>query len=225
MQAPQTSTIEYQKHPEGSARLVCSRIIDKGSRWDEAKQKDVRKITLFFESEILMPEDSGDYAGQPFLVTANYTYSMYLNSLLCKFIQAWIKPFKNQEEANSFDIASLIGMSGFASIVYNDKWVNIGTMMPLPANMEPLKIIGKTFVFDMENPDMKIFDGFSEKMQAYIKEAKEWDIGAHGEPDQTPPVSMVSSHTGQPVAPANAKPADGPAPTGEFDEEMDDIPF
>lgn len=213
MRAPKTEGAgEFEKHPAGAARLVCSRIIDKGTVFNEYKGKDQHKVNLYFESEKLM--STGDFAGQPFLVIANFNYSMYQNSHLCQFIEQWRgKKFANQDEADNFDLSKLISQTGYASIVHSDdgKWVNINTIMPLPEGMEPLAIKGDSYVFDLESPDMAVFGKLSEKVQNSIKLSHEYKTMMVG----------VSGTSGAPVA----EPVADIPPSKPLESYDDDIPF
>lgn len=175
MKAPRSNTVEFEKHPTGWARLVCTRIIDKGTVFNEAKQKDQHKISIYFESEKLMSE--GDFAGQPFLVIANYNFSMYQNSHLCSFIEQWEgRKFPNQDAADDFDFAPLLRKPAYANITHSDdgKWVNIGAIGPMPDGVEPLKPVGDVYFFDLDNADMKVFEKLSDKVKAGIQSSHEW---------------------------------------------------
>jgi len=119
----------------------------------------------------------GDYAGEPFLLFANFNYSMYQNSHLCQFIETWLgRKFASQEEADAFDIETLIRKPGFVSVIHSDdgKWVNINTIMPLPEGMSVPVAVGKVFVVDMDNIQPTIIEGLTEKLQAAIKNSHEW---------------------------------------------------
>jgi hypothetical protein len=174
MKAPKGEHKEFEKHPEGMCNLVCSRIIDKGTTFNEKLNKYVRKILLVFESDKLMT--SGDYKGEPFIVVQSFTYSMFQNAKLCQFVEMWRgKKFKSQEEADDFDLSTLVGSTVIANIVHNGDFVNIGSVMPLAPGMKPLEIHGDTYIFDMgDGVDEKVFEKLSDKMKAQIVLSKEY---------------------------------------------------
>src|SRR3990167_4918877 len=102
MKAPKGSSGGFEKHPPGPAAIVCTRIIDLGTVHNERKLKYEHKIMIGFESSELM--DTGENKGKPFMVFANFNFTMYQNSFLCKFIEAWRgKPFGDQVDADAFD--------------------------------------------------------------------------------------------------------------------------
>lgn len=201
MHAPKNTSSDFEKHPAGSVALVCTRIIDKGTTYNEHKQKDERKLIIAYESTKLMQE--GEYAGQPFLVFANFNYSMYQNSMLCKHIEAWLgKKFADQNAADKFDIESLLRKPAFGNIIHSDdgKWVNIGSIMPLPEGMTAPKPVGDVYCFDMDNINMDVFEKMSERMQESIKQSKEWS----GEPTKNNPQEPVDMDNIPPSPPIDS---------------------
>ena len=198
MKAPKSEGGSFEKHPEGAYPIVCTRIIDTGTVFNEKKQKDEHKIMFGFESTAQM--SAGDNAGKPFMVFSNFNFSMFQNSHLCKFIESWYgKSFPTQEAADVFDFKNLLGKSGYANIGWNDKYVNITSIMPLPKGIDPPKPAGELLIFDMETQDKAVFDKLSPNMQERLKKAKEFGAVFSDEP-----------------------PKGHPASSGDFD---DDIPF
>jgi len=205
MKAPQTTSTSFEKHPTGWASLICTRIIDKGTVYNDKKDKDERKIVFAFESEKLMPE--GKYKDMPFMVFANFNYSMYQNSLLCGFIEQWLgKQFASQAEASDFEIRDLLTKPAYANITHSDdgKWVNIGTIGPLPDDKTPLKPIGDVYAFDMDNIDMEVFEKLTDGFKEAVQKTREWRKKVRG------------------GGTATSEAIDG---KGQFNDHDDDIPF
>ena len=174
MQAPKTSGgSKFEKHPAGPTSLVCTKIIDKGSVFNPAKQESKRKIMFVFESKKTMTE--GEYAGKPFLVFANFNFSMYQNSLMCKFIEGWLgRRFTDQGEADVFDVSTLLGKPVFASIVHNGDFVNIDSPMPVPEEMTAPTPVGDTVIFSFEEPKLSEWDKLSDNMKETMKKVPEY---------------------------------------------------
>lgn len=196
---------DFEKHPPGATTLVCTRIIDKGTVWNEQKQKNQRKISICFESSKLMT--TGDFAGEPFLIFQSFgNYSMYKNSHLCQFVEAWLgKPFATQEEADAFDLSTLLGKPMFANIVHNGQYVNITSPMPVPDGMTAPTPVGKMYVLDMNNIDVAVIEQLSDKMRENIMRSLEWEQYQNrkngGQPQQ--PVQQESAGM-QPTPPVEA---------------------
>jgi hypothetical protein len=217
MKAPKSEGGNFEKHPEGWTTGVCTRVIDLGTHWNERNQKYQRKLMLAFESSKLMNE--GEYAGQPFLLFANFNYSMYKNAHLCGFIEDWRgKRFSTQEEADAFDLSKLIGQAAFMNVSHSDdgKFTNIMTIGPVPEGMTAPAIVGKTILIDQDDLNQKEVEKLTDRMKAKVLGAKEQT--EVGEPD-----------TGQPKQPTTQTPTeteqnkyDERNPPPDFD---DDIPF
>lgn len=174
MRAPKGESKEFEKHPAGYTTGVCTRVIDKGTHWNEKKQTFQRKIMLGFESDKLMQE--GEFKGEPFLLFANFNYSMYQNAHLCGFIEDWeARKFHSQDEADAYDLSKLIGKPAFMNIIHSDdgKWTNIQTIGPVPEGMTAPAIKGKTIVVDQDALDKAEVDKLSDKMKETIMSAKE----------------------------------------------------
>lgn len=202
MKAPKGSGGTFEKHPEGQTTLVCTKIVDKGTVWNEKKQKDERKISFVFESQKLMSE--GEYAGKPFLVFQNFNFSMFQNSMLCKFIEQWRgKRFATQAEADAYDLVDRLGTGAFVNISHNEDFVNITSIMPIPAGMTQPIPVGDMLIWSFDEPKMAVFEKLSDKMKESLKRAKEW-------------ATMNDVKPQNPVA----KPANGGGP--DF---QDDVPF
>lgn len=178
MKAPARSGGEsnFSKHPTGPVAAVCTRVIDLGTHWNDKKQVDQRKIMLAFESSKLI-EDEGEYKGQPFLLFANFNYSMYQGKAhLCTFIEGWLgRRFSSQAEADDFDLSTLIGKQVFVNVTHSDdgQWVNVQSPMPVPEGMPAPEIKGKTIVIDQDNLDPKEFEKLTDKLKQKVMSSKE----------------------------------------------------
>jgi len=161
---------------------------------------------------------SGEYAGEPFLLFANFNYSMYQNAHLCQFIENWQgKRFATQPEADNFDLSKLIGQSAFVNVVHSDdgKYTNIQTIGPVPEDRTAPVIKGKTILIDQSNLDMKEVEKLSDKMKDRVMSAKE---RIEGESVMT----MDARPTGGQIQASPTQYDERNPPPQDFD---DDIPF
>lgn len=174
MRAPKSESKEFEKHPAGWTLGACTRVIDIGTHWNDGKQKFQRKLMIAFESEKIMQE--GEFKGEPFLLFANFNYSMYQNSHLCGFVEDWMgKKFPSQAEADVFDLDILIGKPAFMNVVHSDdgKYVNVQTIGPVPDGMKAPEVKGKTILIDQDNLDPKEVEKLTDKMKERVLSAKE----------------------------------------------------
>lgn len=177
MHAPKSEGgTEFEKHPPGSVATVCTRVIDMGTHFNPRQEKDQRKLMLAFESSRLM-EQEGEFKGEPFLLFANFNYSMYQGKAhLCNFIESWIgRRFASQDEADQFDLSTLIGRTAFCNVIHSDdgKWVNIQSIMPVPEGVQAPLIKGKTILIDQDNLDQNEIAKLSDKVKEKVLSAKE----------------------------------------------------
>ena len=211
MKAPRSEGGNFEKHPVGWTAGVCTRVIDLGTHWNDKKQKDEHKIAIAFESAKTM--ETGEFKGEPFLLYANFNFSMYQNAKLNEFIETWrAKKFHSQDEADAFDFSKLIGQPAYMNIIHSDdgKWVNIGTIGPMPEGMSAPQIKGKTILIDQEALDPAEIEKLTDKMKQKVLSAKERQ-GQDTEATQTP---------SQPYDELN------PPPQTEVPQDFDDdIPF
>jgi len=217
MYAPHSEKKQFERPPAGWTLMVCSRLIDKGTHWvppkDNKPGKYVRKLSIGYELQHLMTE--GEFAGQPFVVYANFNYSMFKNSFLCKHIESWRgKAFEDQEEANKFNLAKLIGQPAYGNIIRNGDFDNIQPIGPVPDGMTAPEIKGKTILIDQANLDPKEVEKLSEKMRERVMSAEERKEGTQmGKPSsQNQGTEIQSENPGEGLSYADAG----------FD---DDIPF
>lgn len=178
MKAPKSSSSgnNFEKHPEGQFPVICAQIIDLGTHYNERKEKDENKLRIMFISSKKI--SSGELEGKPFALFANFNFSMFQNSHLCKFVEGWRgKQFASQDKADEFDFNELVSRPAFVNVGHNGEFVNILTIMPLPEGLEAPNIPDDTevFIFDASNPNEAILATMSEKTQEKIKSSKEYN--------------------------------------------------
>lgn len=173
MKAPQQS-MSRERAPEGAYPIICTQIIDLGTRYNQTREKDVRDVRFMFLTPHKIKE--GDYAGSPISLLVNFPYSMYLNSNLCKFIQQWRgKNFETQEEANAFDFSQCLKKPAYANVVHNGQYDNVGSIMPLPAGQSAPEIPADAVVgtFTVDDPDLEFLARLGKKTQEKINSSYE----------------------------------------------------
>lgn len=214
MRAPQSNqSRDFEEHPTGWTLVVCTRVIDKGTHWNDRKQKDEHRIMIGFESEKLMTE--GDFKDQPFLLFANFNYSMFKNAHLCRFIENWRgRRFESQTQADLFDLSKLLGQKAFVNVTrsHDGQYTNIETIGPVPDNMTAPDIKGITILIDQENFDENEYNKLSDKLKKTVMSAQE---RMRAEPAQAKNASDFAQQAREKIENAGSYPED-------FD---DDIPF
>lgn len=178
----------FKKAPVGNHIGRCYQMLDLGTQTSKGGMyagKVARKILVGWE---LLGEDSD---GQPMTVNVNgkempltiskeYTLSMHEKASLRKELGAWRgKPFTD-EEAKVFDITKLVGAYCMVNVTHSEsggkEYANVSGLSPLPGALKNSKPAGvhAPIIFEIENPDMEVFDALPDWLKNKVKEAAEW---------------------------------------------------
>lgn len=205
----------FESTPSGLHLARCYRIIDLGTQKSEylGQVKYLPKIMLGWE--IHGQDDSGTPMkmkdGRPFAMFKNYTKSWNDKATLRGDLQSWRgKPF-TADELKRFDLKTILGVWCMLNVIEkkgNDgkSYVNVDGITPVPSMIKQAGLptaINQNEVFSLDEPDMEMFQTFSENLKKKIMGTPEWEK-MHGKASAPAPQAA-------PAAPA-------------FDED-DDIPF
>ncbi|MDB4884052.1 MAG: hypothetical protein JWL95_2818 [Gemmatimonadetes bacterium] len=131
---------KYTPAPAGPHSAVCCDLINKGKQPTEWKgqQKMVDKIRILFMIDEL------DEQGKPYIVGRTFTKSLSLNANLRKFLNDWRGKDLTEEEADAFNLVTLLGAPAMIQIEHNKKddrtYADIGSIMRLPKGMARMTI-------------------------------------------------------------------------------------
>lgn len=206
----------FEKCPSGMHLARCYRIIDLGTQKSEymGQTKYLRKVMLGWEIHGM--HDDGTpikmQDGRPFSIFKNYTMSWSEKANLRLDLQSWRgRPF-TQEEMRKFDLKNVLGAFCMVNVIERPSkdggrmYTNVDGITPVPAMIKQNGVpaaVNKNELFSISEPDMEMFNGFSDNLKAKISASPEWEK-----------LSKPKA-----AAPAAAAPA---APS--FSED-DDIPF
>lgn len=176
----------FEMTPAGAQVARCYRVIDLGTQTTEwqGQQKKAHKVMLSWE--LLGDDRMAD--GRPFSISKRYTVSTHEKSNMRKDFESWRgRPFTPAEEA-TFEISNVVGAYCLLNVTHNaggdgNVYANVASIMPVPKGLPRPAAVNPNQVFDIDNPDMAMFDGFSEKLRATITNAEEW--GRKKAPEKT----------------------------------------
>jgi hypothetical protein len=190
---------EFVIHPAGVTAARCTRIIDLGTvdgEW-KGKAKKSHKVSIQFESADLMDEDQGDYAGKPFLISQQDTFSLSPKANMLGDLESWRGRKFTKVELEGFDLKNVLNKSCMVNIVHSDPtaagkvYANIRSIMPLPAGMTmPPSTPNPTF-FSLSKFDQTIYDSLSDYYKTRIALSDEFKaiVGGRGKASsKAPPV-------------------------------------
>jgi len=211
------SSCSFVPVPVGMHLARCYRIIDLGTQkveW-QGKTKHIPKVMLQFEIH------GEDDAGQPILTSTGKPMSMsktYSNILSEKSnlridLCSWRGRDFTKAEELGFELSNVLGvwaMVTAATSVGNDgnEYTNIVSINPVPSIVKQAGLpegVNKTQIFWIDEPDMEMFESFSENLRKKISLSPEWE--ARSAPVKKPAIVHVIN------------------PSSPFDEFEDNLPF
>lgn len=203
---------EFISVPAGMHLARCYRIVDKGT---QRGFQDKLQPTVMLQFEIHGEDEEGRPLvakdGRPLSQSKSYNCTLSDKSNLRKDLQMWRGRDFTPQELRGFELKNVLGAWAMLSVIHKESngktYTKITAINPVPANIKKAGLpegVNALQVFDIENPDMKIFDSFSEKLKSEITSSPEWQA-MHGEGE---PVQAEPKKSG-----------------GGFEELDDDIPF
>jgi hypothetical protein len=205
---------EFTPVPQGMHLARCYRVIDLGTQESTylGTVKHLPKVMLQFEvhgeDESGKPIVTGK--NEPMSISKNFTLSLAEMATLRKDLQTWRGREFTADELRGFELKNVLGAWAMISVIKamgnnGKEYTNIAAIMSVPPAIKKGGIPeghNDLKLFSIDEPDMALFDSFSNGLREKIQKSPEWQ-GRGGS-----------------SAPAPAK-----APSSGFDDMDDDIPF
>lgn len=173
----------FEAIPAGMHVARCYKLIDLGTQkktFEGVDKGEARKIRVTFE---LLGEDRMK-SGEPFSISKTWLMSMHEKSNLHKDLSSWRgKPFTPEEQA-SFDVSKLLGAYCLLNLIEEfgsdgKAFTKISAITPMIKGMPKPEPVNAAVIFDLDDPDMEMFNSFGDKLKDTIKESREWrSLGA-----------------------------------------------
>jgi len=177
----------FETTPVGSHLARCYRIVDVGTQKSEyqGQVKYLHKVMLGWEihgvNEDGTPIKMMD--GRSFVMFKNYTLSWSDKATLRIDLQAWRgRPF-TAEEMRRFDLKTVLGAWCMLNVIERagqdgKMYVNVANISPVPAMIKQAGLpaaVKKNEMFNLSEPDMEMFNTFSENLKKKIMASPEWE--------------------------------------------------
>ena len=172
--------------PPGMHLARCYRVIDMGTQtttW-QGKEKQQAKVMLQFEvhSEDVDGKALVTDKGEPLSISKNFTASLGEKAALRAELENWRSRGFTADELAGFQLKNILGAWAMLSIVKekgNDgkEYTNITSINPVPASMKKAGLPegrNELKIFDIDSPDMALFDTFGQRMREKIEASPEW---------------------------------------------------
>lgn len=184
----------FKRVPSGAFIGRCYSLIDLGTQHTDGQYgpKDQHKIQIGWE--LFGEDDDGnpltvefDGRTMPMTIKKSYTVSLHEKSGLRRDLASWRGRDFTDEEAKAFDISKLLGAYCMVNVTTSENngktYSNVAGLTKLPTALKDSKPspVHGNILFDLDNPDMALFEGFHEKLQEAIKKAPEWKCKGRSE--------------------------------------------
>ena len=165
----------YTAPPLGAHYAICIGVYEIGTQTTtyQGKTRTAEKAVLVFE----LPWATKDDCVTPITTSEFYSINLYEKARLRQHLNGWYGRVLTEQECQAFDPRQLLG--AWAQIVIglrsNGK-TEIQTIFP-PGDLSQYAMpepVNTPKFFSVHSWDQAVFDSFSERMQAIIKESKEY---------------------------------------------------
>lgn len=183
----------FRPVPAGMHLARCYRIIDLGSQKSEYKGKQKVQPKVMIQWEVHSEDDEGKPLitdkGEPMTISKNYTVSLGENARLRADLKSWRGRDFTADKLAGFHLRNVLGAWCMLTVVRTQghdgqEYSNVNGVSPVPANIKRMGLPeghNEKAFFDLDNPDMELFETFGDKLKAKIQAAPEWPRGSPAE--------------------------------------------
>ena len=177
----------FERCPQGMHLARCYRIIDLGTQKSEymGQVKYLHKLMVGWEIHGM--NDDGTPIkmkdGRPFAIFKNYTLSWSEKANLRLDLQSWRGRAFTREEMRRFDLKNVLGAWCMLNVIERsgqngNTYSNVDGVTPVPAMIKQNGLpnaVNKNEIFNLTDPDMAMFEGFSDNLKKKIMASPEWE--------------------------------------------------
>jgi hypothetical protein len=116
-------------------------------------------------------------------ISKNFTLSLAEKSTLRKDLQTWRGREFTSEELRGFELKNILGAWAMISVIKSTgnngkEYTNIAAIMQVPPQVKKAGLPqghNKTGLFSIDEPDMEMFNTFSDGLKKKIQDSPEWN--------------------------------------------------
>jgi hypothetical protein len=178
---PKSENFTYTPKPTGKFKARLIQLIDLGTQTStfEGKEKAQRKFMLTFET----PENTKVFdetrGEQPFVYSREFTMSWHEKGSLRPFVEEWIETALSDEEANSFDLETLIDtpceIKTMEKKSKTDPTRSSVVLVRVEAIKEAPKARNPILIFNLDQPSDEIFNQLPNWLKEKIAKSPEFE--------------------------------------------------
>lgn len=164
--ATSTPSAPRELIPAGNYIARCYKMIEIGTV-DEVvrgEKKTLHKVRIGWELPTELKVFNPEKGEQPLVIDKEYTLSMYEKANLRKDLKSWRGKDFTDEQAEKFDITTLIGAPCMINIIHKPSskdpskiYEEIAGITPLPKGVPCPEAINRTFVLSYDEFDKELF--------------------------------------------------------------------
>jgi hypothetical protein len=173
---------DFELVPAGLYVARCYRVLDLGTQTTNGMfgQKEQHQIMVSWE---LLDDEVKMKDGRPFSVHKTYTASLNEKAKLREHLESWRGIKFTDQELESFNLTNIVGTFCQVQVIHSNdgKFANVQNVVSYkpPKDKDGNKLypeqVNPDLVFDIDEPDMVVFDLLSDNMKAKIMGAPEWE--------------------------------------------------
>ena len=189
----------FKRVPAGVFIGRCYSLIDLGTQLTTGQYGEKLQHKIRIGWELFGEDENGepltvdvDGKTMPMTISKSYTVSLHEKAGLRKDLAAWRGRDFTEEEARAFDVSKLVGAYCMVNVTTSETngktYSNVAGLTPLPGALKNAKPapVHEQVIFDLDAPDMAVFNNFHEKLQDAIKRSPEWARHNKGAAQQQP---------------------------------------
>jgi hypothetical protein len=177
---------EFTPVPQGMHLARCYRIVDLGTQ-DSTYLGTVKKLPkVMLQFEVHGEDDAGKAIvtakNEPMSISKNFTLSLAEKATLRKDLQTWRGREFTEDELRGFELKNVLGAWAMVSVIKamgnnGKEYTNIAAIMSVPPAIKKAGMPqghNELKLFSIDEPDMALFDSFSNGLKEKIGKSPEW---------------------------------------------------
>lgn len=180
-----SSSSTFEIVPSGNHLARCYQLIDLGTQQGEwkGKPKLQHQVLVYFEvhSEDANGKPTYTPEGKPMMISKKYTVSLSENSYLRADLRGWRGREFTEDELRKFELKNILGAWAMLSVIHRESkgktYANIDAITQVSAAVKKAGLPeahNELVMFDVDSPDMAVFEKLSSGLQDKIKASAEW---------------------------------------------------
>lgn len=165
--------------PAGTHIARCVSIIDIGMQHSEYQGKPTSREQIIIGWEVPEERVQTEDGDKPAFASEFFTNSLNEKAKLRHVLESWRGRAFTEAELEGFDLQAILDKPCQLTVIHEAKAdggvkAKISGVTPLHKSMTCPPRENPLVVFDIDNPDMKLFDSFSDGMKKLIEKSDQW---------------------------------------------------